>query len=188
MSSLIKFLSQLRPFTLLMLIVFSANSYGHRGPADEVDNCRIRVGSEKIHVSLYTPEAGASNGFCQYVPHVGKTIVVFDYEGHKLRNTTVEFEITKEPEGVQIFHQEPKKIKTGTLNTTVDFSQYGAGEYLIHITLVSDGEKQDNHLPIFIGQEEGKSYTGALKLIIPAIFIAIMLFFMFRQSKLSKDE
>jgi len=188
MNSFYIVLSPLRQFMLLAMIVFAANSYAHRGPADEVDNCRIRVGSEKIHVSLYTPEAGESNGFCQYVPHVGKTIIVFDYEGHKLRNTTVEFEITKEPEGVRIFHQEPEKIKTGTLNTTVDFSQYGAGEYLIHITLVSDGEKQDNHLPIFIGQEEGKSYTGALKLIIPAVFIAIMLFFMFRQSKTGEEK
>ena len=187
-----KFLSfsftALLPFTLLALLLSSTASYAHRGPADEVDNCRIRVGSERIHISVYTPEAGESTGFCQYVPHVGKTVIVFDYEGHKLRNTTVEFEITKEPEGTQIFHQPPKKIKTGTLNTTVDFSQYGAGEYMIHITVMHEGEKQDNHLTIYIGKEEEKSYAGLLKIVIPAIFIAIMLYFMLRQSKKSEEE
>ncbi len=180
-------LTMLLPLTLLALLL-STSSYAHRGSADEVDNCRIRVGNERIHISIYTPEAGESTGFCQYVPHVGKTVIVFDYEGHKLRNTTVEFEITKEPDGTRIFHQEPKKVKTGTMNTTVDFSKYGPGEYMIHITLVHNGEKQDNHLTFYIGKEKEKSYAGVLKIVIPAIFIAIMLFFMFRQSKQAEDE
>ncbi len=176
------------PLTLLALLLSSTTGYAHRGPADEVDNCRIRVGSERIHISVYTPESGESTGFCQFVPHVGKTVIVFDYEGHKLRNTTVEFEITQEPEGTRIFHQPPKKVKTGTLNTVVDFSQYGAGEYIIHITVMHEGEKQDNHLSIYIGKEKEKSYAGLLKIVIPAIFIVIMLYFMLRQSKNTEED
>lgn len=172
-------------FTLLcslFLFVFSAISLAHRGPANEVDNCRIRVGSEKIHFTAYTPTFTQSQGFCQAIPNVGKTNLVFDYEGHKLRNVTVEFEITKEPDGTRIFYQEPKKIKSGTVNAEVDFSQHGAGDYLAHVTIMNDGEKLDTHLPFAVGVEEEKS-SGIWKIVIPAVFIAVMLFFMFRTSK-----
>ncbi|MFI3156741.1 MAG: hypothetical protein QX199_11350 [Methylococcaceae bacterium] len=36
-----------------------------------------------------------------------------------MRNLTVEFEVTKEPEGTRIFYLEPAKIKSGTVNGTV---------------------------------------------------------------------
>lgn len=168
---------------LLILTLASTGALAHRGPADEVDTCRIRVGPEVIHFTAYTPTFTQGTGYCQQIPNIGPTNLVFDYEGHKLRDLTVEFEITKEPEGTRIFHQEPKRIKTGTVNATVDFSQYGAGDYLAHVTTVHEGEKQDTHLPFSIGVEEESSNTGVLKIVIPAIFIAIMLFFMFRQSK-----
>jgi hypothetical protein len=172
-------------FTLLCclyILTFSTTSAAHRGPANEVDNCRIRVGSEKIHFTAYTPTFTQSQGFCQAIPNIGKTNLVFDYEGHKLRDVTVEFEITKEPDGVRIFYQEPRKIKSGTLNAEVDFSQYGASDYLAHITIMNDGEKLDTHLPFAVGVEEEKS-SGIWKIVIPAVFIAIMLFFMMRTSK-----
>lgn len=172
-------------FTLmccLFLLTFSASSAAHRGPADEVDNCRIRVGSEKIHFTAYTPTFTQSQGFCQAIPHVGKTNLVFDYEGHKLRDVTVEFEITKEPDGGRIFYQEPRKIKSGTVNAEVDFTEHGAGDYLAHITIMNNGEKLDTHLPFAVGVEEEKS-SGFWKIVIPAIFIVIMLFFMMRTSK-----
>lgn len=167
----------------ILLFASSNSAMAHRGPANEVDNCRIRVGSEKIHFTAYTPTFSQSTGYCQAIPYVGQTNLVFDYEGHKLRDVSVEFEVTKEPDGVRIFHQEPKKIKSGTLNTVVDFSQHGAGEYLVHVTILHEGEKLDTHLPFAVGVEEEKSYAGPLKIIIPAVFIVVMLFFMFRSSK-----
>ncbi len=170
-------------FLTVIALLFSFSVSAHRGPANEVDNCRIRVGSEKIHFTAYTPEYTQNTGFCQYIPYVGKTNLVFDYEGHKLRKDTVEFEITKEPEGTRVFHQEPKKIKSGSLNAVVDFSQYGAGDYLAHITIMHNGEKLDTHLPFKVGFEEEKSNAPLLKILIPALFIVIMLFFMFRKSK-----
>ncbi|WP_051906509.1 hypothetical protein [Methylomarinum vadi] len=173
------------PRTLIALLLLTAatSALAHRGPADEVDTCRIRVGPEVIHFTAYTPTFSQGTGYCQAIPFVGPTNLVFDYEGHKLRDVTVEFEITKEPEGTQIFHQGPKKIKTGTVNATVDFSQHGAGDYLVHVTIMHEGEKQDTHLPFSVGVEPESSNTGVLKIVIPIVFIAIMLFFMLRRSK-----
>ncbi len=162
--------------------------HAHRGPANEVDNCRIRVGSEKIHFTAYTPTFTQGTGFCQFIPNVGSTNLVFDYEGHKLRNVTVEFEITKEPEGTRIFYQEPKKIKSGTVNAVVDFSQYGAGDYLAHITIMHKGEKLDSHLPFAIGVEEEESYSTLLKILLPILIIVVILFFMFRKSTTQQPQ
>lgn len=139
---------------------FSAPSYSHRGALDEVDICRIRVGTEKIHFTAYTPTFTQNEGYCRFIPNVGLTNLIFDYEGKKLRDVSVEFEVTKEPEGTRIFYQEPQKTKTGTVKADIDFSKYGAGDYLAHVTIVHDGEKLDTHLPFVVGTEEAKIHWG----------------------------
>nr|WP_305908003.1 hypothetical protein [Methylomarinum sp. Ch1-1]MDP4520805.1 hypothetical protein [Methylomarinum sp. Ch1-1] len=96
---------------VLFLTLLSVNVYAHRGAVDEIDTCRIKVGFEKIHFTAYTPEFTKGQGFCQFIPNVGLTNLVFDYEGKKLRDVSIEYEITKEPEGTRIFYQEPKKSK-----------------------------------------------------------------------------
>jgi len=153
---------------------FSSLSYSHRGAADEVDNCRIKVGFEKIHFTAYTPEFTKSKGFCQFIPNIGMTNLVFDYEGKKLRNVSIEFEVTKEPEGVRVFYQQPQKIKTGTVNAPVDFSKFGAGDYLAHVTIVHNGEKLDTHLPFSIGVGDTKIPWGKI-----VFFLLVVLFIAF---------
>lgn len=148
----------LTAFSLLCFsALFSAPSYSHRGAANEVDECRIGVGSEVIHISAYTPTFTEGKGYCRYIPNVGLTNLVFDYEGKKLRDLSIEFEVTKEPEGTRIFYLEPQKAKSGSVKADIDFSKYGAGNYLAHVTIVHDGEKQDSHLPFVVGAEENKS-------------------------------
>jgi len=142
---------------LILTMSFSAPSYSHRGAVDEVDVCRIRVGTEKIHFTAYTPTFTQSQGYCRFIPNVGLTNLIFDYEGKKLRDVSVEFEVTKEPEGTRIFYLEPQKTKSGTVKADIDFSKYGAGDYLAHVTIAHDGEKQDTHLPFVVGAEEEKS-------------------------------
>ncbi len=132
-------------------------SQAHRGPIDEIDMCRIRVGTERIHLTAYTPKFSQGQGFCQYIPYVGQTDLVFDYEGQKLRDVSIEFEVTKEPEGTRIYYHDPEKIKKGTLDASIDFEKHGAGDYLVHITIVSGGEKLDSHLTLFVGTAEEKT-------------------------------
>jgi hypothetical protein len=40
---------------------------------------------------------------------------VIDYEGKKLRHTTVEFEVTKEPAGTRVYYHSPEQITKGTI-------------------------------------------------------------------------
>lgn len=158
---------------LCLSVLFSAPSYSHRGALDEIDVCRIRVGTEKIHFTAYTPTFTQSQGFCRFIPNVGLTNLIFDYEGKKLRDVSIEFEVTKEPEGTRIFYQEPQKAKTGSVKADIDFSKYGAGDYLAHVTIVHDGEKQDTHLPFVVGAEESKTPWGRYLFFVVSVAVLV---------------
>ncbi|MFK5949749.1 MAG: hypothetical protein QM500_13380 [Methylococcales bacterium] len=140
---------------LLISIIFQSTANAHRGAKNEIDRCRFTVGSEIIHFSAYTPAFSGGEGFCRFIPNIGQTHLVFDYEGHKLRKTTVEFEITKEPEGTRIYYQKPEVIKKGSVDAQVNFDKAGAGagNYLAHVTIVYQGKTLDSHLPFSVGIE-----------------------------------
>ena len=121
------------------------------GGSVEIDTCRIPVGDQWVHFSAYTPAITQDTEYCRSIPDLGWTNLVFDYENKILRKMTVEFEITKEPEGGRVYYKEPKPHKTGTVNAVVDFNSFGAGDYLIHVTLVNEGKKIDAHLPLSVG-------------------------------------
>ncbi len=165
--------SRHKPFALtvmLLSLLFSSTATAHRGAKNEIDTCRISVGNEVVHFSAYTPVLAPGASYCHNIPELGLTHLVIDYEGKKLRSTTVEFEVTKEPEGTRIFYQEPQKIKKGSLDAKIDFTPFGIGEYLTHITIMHEGEKLDSHLPFTVGIEEDNT---PYKLIIPIILIII---------------
>ena len=150
-------------FTTTWFFAFflAAPVQAHRTSSEVVDTCIITVGEERVHFTAYTPTFTQSEEFCKAIPNIGPTNLVFDYEGRELRNMTVEFEITKEPDGTRVFYQEPKKIVTGTVNGVVDFAQFGAGSYLAHITLVNNNERLDTHLPFLVGVEpEPEGFFG----------------------------
>ena len=172
------FIKKIRDCIILCGLIFSAllpaTAFGHRGPIDEIDNCRIQVGSEWMHFTAYTPTFTEGKEYCQSIPHLGPTNLVFDYEGKGLRHVTVEFEITKEPEGTRIAYQEPKKIKTGTVDSVVDFSKFGAGSYLAHVTIVDGGNTLDTHLPFSVGIKEDSS--SALMKFLPPLITGIVIF------------
>lgn len=159
---------------LFLSMSFSAPSYSHRGALDEVDVCRIRVGTEKIHFTAYTPTFTQSEGYCRFIPNVGLTNLIFDYEGKKLRDVSVEFEVTKEPEGTRIFYLEPQKTKSGSVKADIDFSKYGAGDYLAHVTILHDGEKLDTHLPFVVGAEEEKTHWKRYLYMLVAVVVLVI--------------
>lgn len=174
-------------FVIFLTTLFSSAVWAHRGAKNEIDTCRFTVGDEVIHFSAYTPKETGGTSYCHFIPNVETTHLVFDYEGTKLRNTTVEFEITKEPEGQRIFYQKPEKIKKGSVDAVVDFAQFGAGEYLSHITIMYKGEKLDSHLPFSVGIAEEK---GGLpyKIIIPILLMIISFFVVPMVVKAKRDS
>ena len=131
--------------------------------------CRVEVASHLVLFTAYQPQFTGTTPYCSDIPELGKTAIVFDYEGKALRSMTVEFEITKEPGGTRVFYQPPEVHPTGTFTRDVDFSQ--AGDYIAHVTLVNEGQKYDAHVPFSVAEEHGLS-TNTLILIAVAIVAA----------------
>jgi len=163
----------------LLTIALPSAVYAHRGASNEVDACNILVGHERVHFTAYTPKF-SNKEYCQSIPHLGATNLVFDYDGKGLRNLTVEFEVTKEPEGTRIFYQEPTKIKSGTVNGVVDFSKFGAGNYLAHVAIVHKDKRIDSHIPFSVGLEEESSDNLPMKALFIVVLIAAVFYLMKR--------
>lgn len=124
-------------------------AWSHGGASVDTDQCRVQIGSHLVHFTAYQPQLTGTTDYCNTIPETGPTIVVFDYEGKALRNMTVEFEITKEPEGTRVFYQPPSTHSNGTFNANVNFVE--PGKYRVHITLVNEGEKVDEHIGLTVG-------------------------------------
>lgn len=163
----------------LLIIALPSAVYAHRGASNEVDACNILVGHERVHFTAYMPKF-SNKEYCQSIPHLGATNLVFDYEGKSLRNLTVEFEVTKEPEGTRIFYQEPTKIKSGTVNGVVDFSKFGAGNYLAHVAIVHKDKSMDSHIPFSVGLEDESSDNLPIKSMFIVLLIAAVVYLMKR--------
>lgn len=125
------------------------SAWAHGGASVDTDQCRVQIGSHLVHFTAYQPQLTGTTEYCNNIPELGDATLVFDYEGKALRNMTVEFEITKEPEGTRIFYEPPGVHPTGTFNTTVKFTE--PGKYRGHITLVNEGQKVDEHIGFTVG-------------------------------------
>ena len=178
---------------LFLSLILPSAANAHRGAKNEVDTCRFSVGDQVVHFSAYTPTFSGGTSYCHGIPNIGLTHLVFDYEGKKLRHTTVEFEITKEPEGTRIYYHEPEKIKKGSIDAKIDFANYGAGDYLAHVTIMHEGKKLDSHLPFSIGVEaEGSGMPFIIKFALIALGIVILamvvMSFSKKKKSISSDE
>jgi hypothetical protein len=183
-----------RSLLVLSALMFSLGLppvvHAHRGSNDEGDPCRVKIGDEWLHFSAYTPKFSGSKSFCHSIPKVGMTNLVFDYEGDKLRAVSMEFEVTKEPEGTRVYYREPDTTKTGTVDGTVDFSQFGPGNYRAHITLVDQGEKVDTHIPFSVGIEGDETFAKFKKFLYTFLVcvVIVLLSIKFARSKTKKDK
>ena len=157
----------------------------HRVAENRIDPCKIQVGYEQIHITAYIPTLFQARQFCQTIPGPGPTQLVFDYVGKKLRNITLEFEVTKEPEGKRVFYQEPIKNITGTMSASIDFSKYGSGDYLAHITILHKGKRLDTHLPLQVGKDNGSSW-GIILFLLFLVLLAASLYYTQRKGLLDQ--
>jgi hypothetical protein len=163
-------------FALLAVVLPVAPVWAHGGVSVEIDSCRIPVSNQWVHFTAYTPDVTGDTEYCSQIPQNSRTNLVFDYENKKLRKMTVEFEVTKEPEGEVIYHRDAARVPTGTLNAVVDFTNQPAGKYLAHVTLINGEERTDAHLPFTVGSS-GPSATDSLKMIAMILFIIVGAYF-----------
>jgi hypothetical protein len=133
----------------LLGAVFSVTAWAHGGAAGtDTDQCKFELEPNHwIHYTAYQPTAYPAEEFCGKLPGINtKTQLVFDYQDMRYRDMAVEFEVTKEPEGKQVFFLPSAKHKKGTINLDLPNGVPEAGQYLIHITLVPDENSTDNRV------------------------------------------
>lgn len=139
----------------LLALLFSANLLAHGGAAGtDTDQCKFELEKDHwLHYTAYQPNSFPAEEFCASLPKLNeKIMLVFDYQDNKYRNDTVEFEVTKEPEGKRVFFLAGAKHKKGTVELVLPEGVPEAGKYLIHITLVPDqGERLDAHMSFSAG-------------------------------------
>jgi hypothetical protein len=146
-------------FTKILLaaiaVLFSAAVSAHGGAkGTDTDQCKFELEPDHwIHYTAYQPNAFPAEEFCANIPKEKESLIlVFDYQDQKYKNDTVEFEVTKEPEGTRVFFLEKAKHKKGTVELKMPNGVPEAGSYLIHITLVPDvGERKDVHMAFKAG-------------------------------------
>ncbi len=146
-----------------------SSAWAHGGASVDTDQCRIFVGPHLVHFTAYQPQLTGSTEFCDSIPDLGQTTMVFDYEGKALRNMTVEVEFTKEPEGTRIAYLPPATHASGTFNTQYNFTE--PGKYLAHVTLINEGTKIDAHVPFKVGTAKGE-VSSSTKIIVATILAA----------------
>ncbi len=161
---------------LLAVSILPINAWSHGGASVDTDQCRVQIGSHLVHFTAYQPQLTGTTEFCNTIPELGQTTVVFDYEGKALRNMTVEFEITKEPEGTRIFYQEPSTHSNGTFNSNINFTD--AGKYRVHITLVNEGQKVDEHIGFTVGKGQAGVSTSVIVVVLTMLLAGGYLFYL----------
>lgn len=137
-------------FLVLLGLLFSASLWAHGGAAGtDTDQCKFELEpGHWLHYTAYQPNAFPAEDFCANIPRDKEmTLLVFDYQDMKYRDMSVEFEVTKEPEGTSVFKLPAAKHKKGTVELKLPNGVPEPGKYLIHITLVPDaGDRLDAHM------------------------------------------
>lgn len=155
-----------RGFLVLLGLLFSASLWAHGGAAGtDTDQCKFELEpGHWLHYTAYQPNAFPAEDFCANLPRANEaTLLVFDYQDNRYRNMSVEFEVTKEPEGTRVFFLPAAKHSKGTVELKLPNGVPEAGKYLIHITLVPDqGERLDAHMGFKAGGGQATSNTSIL--------------------------
>jgi hypothetical protein len=161
---------------LAAALVPVSQALAHGGASVDTDQCRIFVGPHLVHFTAYQPQLTGTTEFCNDIPELGNTTLVFDYEGKALRNMTVELEITKEPEGSRVYYQPPATHSTGTFNTTINFTE--PSKYLAHVTLINDGQKVDAHVAFKVGAAKGSLSMSTILVILVVLGAALYIVYL----------
>ncbi len=158
---------------VLLGLLFSATLWAHGGAAGtDTDQCKFELEpGHWLHYTAYQPNAFPAEDFCANIPRENETtLLVFDYQDMKYRDMTVEFEVTKEPEGTRVFFLPGAKHKKGTVELKLPAGVPEPGKYLIHITLVPDqGERLDAHMSFIAGGGQAVSKNSILLYVFFAI-------------------
>jgi len=161
---------------LLAASLMPITAWSHGGASVDTDQCRVQVGSQLVHFTAYQPQLTGTTEYCNNIPELGQSTIVFDYEGKALREMTVEFEITKEPEGTRFYYEPPATHSKGTFNTMLNFTE--AGKYLVHVTLVNENQKVDAHIPFTVGRGAAGVPTSTIVVVLTLLVAGLYILYL----------
>ena len=72
--------------------MLSTAAWAHRGGGPN-DPCERRLGASLVHLTLYQPNFDPDAEYCNEVPREGKTVMVVDIEGDRLRQAPIALEM-----------------------------------------------------------------------------------------------
>ena len=72
---------------LLAASLMPITAWSHGGASVDTDQCRVMVGSQLVHFTAYQPQLTGTTEYCNNIPELGQSTIVFDYEGKALQGT-----------------------------------------------------------------------------------------------------
>jgi hypothetical protein len=141
-----------------------------------------------MYFHSYLPDTYYDRQFCQELPGIGNTVLVFDYVEQELRSLPVEVRILRDTgsednlEAVTIAHLPAKIHPTGSIDVKYNFDKPGK-----FVGLVSIGEKREHvsRFPFSVGETSTVSHlTHYIMVFVPVLVgIAVAVFFAFRDRR-----
>jgi len=114
-----------------LLVLVPRFALAHGGVSMEQDMCKLRIGPYAMHFTGYQPEATGTKEFCEDIPELGNTIVVFDAIDQPLRERPIDVRIIRDTgdqqdiEAVTVLHLPSKVYPSGSVTFEHDFKEPG---------------------------------------------------------------
>jgi hypothetical protein len=148
----------------------STDAWAHRGGGPN-DPCERRLGGASlVHLTLYQPDFDPDAEYCNEVPREGKTVVVVDVEGERLRQTPIAVEmIASDGSGLRTILSVPPRIyRRGVVDAEVTLDS--GSDYLARVVLLDAAG--ETAIPLTFPIRVGAWYRP---IILPALIILAVL-------------
>src|ERR1700730_3862656 len=118
----------------------STDAWAHRGGGPN-DPCERRLGASLVHLTLYQPNFDPDAEYCDEVPREGKTVMVVDIEGDRLRQAPIALEvIASDGSGPRkVLSVPPRIYRRGVADAEVTLNS--GSDYVARVVLL-DGADQ----------------------------------------------
>ena len=117
--------------------LLSTTAWAHRGGGPN-DPCERRLGASLVHLTLYQPNFDPDAEYCNEVPREGKTVMVVDIEGDRLRQVPISLEVMASDDSGprKILSVPPKIYRRGVADAEVTLDS--GSDYVARVVLLDD--------------------------------------------------
>ena len=149
--------------------LLSTTAWAHRGGGPN-DPCERRLGASLVHLTLYQPNFDPDAEYCNEVPREGKTVMVVDIEGDRLRQAPIALEVMASDDSGprKILSVPPKIYRRGVADAEVTLDS--GSDYVARVVLLDDPSQ--TAIPLTFPIRVGAWYRP---IILPALIVLAVL-------------